>query len=139
VAYQMALAEVITLLAEKHNVGPLPIYEFKAGGNAQKPIRIAGLEPYFRRGLFYYHPRSQYNFLEEYLNFSPEIASRLVDILDALSFQVQSWEQLGFLGGEERTFSSHTDIRKANAAQAARIRNHYRRGRKGPSTLEWSS
>ncbi len=74
----IALKEILRLLESKYKTGHLPIYGHKSGGRNRKPIAIAGLEPYFRRGFFYYHPKSQDNFLEEYLEFSPDIGSRKV-------------------------------------------------------------
>ena len=91
VAYQIAIAEVLELLCKQQNIsGHLPIYEHKTGSQVRKDIRIRGLEPYFRKGLFYYH-KSQTDFYDEYCNF-PNIRFR--DILDALSFQRDVWERL---------------------------------------------
>lgn len=129
VAYQMALAQILTLLCEKHHMPQLPIYEHRTGSQVKKNVRIAGLEPYFRRGFFHYHPKSQTPFLEEYLEFSPEIGSRKVDILDSLSFMKEHWETLGFLDGQDNRRPTVDSFRKANEAAIARIKAHNSRQR----------
>ena len=91
VAYQGALIEVLDLLCAQQQVkGNLPIYEHRTGSQSRKDIRIRGLEPYFKKGLFYYH-KAQTEFYNEYCNF-PNIKNR--DLLDALSFQRDVWEKL---------------------------------------------
>lgn len=125
VAYQMALAEILTLLGKEQNVGQLPIYEYHSGADRKGKMRIAGLEPYFRKGLFHVH-ESQKDFIEEFTNFSPEIGNRTVDILDALAFQKDSWESLQMLGGEEgsRVVSQHEWKLRAKA-QADKVRARF--------------
>lgn len=101
VAYQTALAEILILLGQEANMGQLPIYTFKTGSMERKFNRIAGLEPYFRKGLFYYHPKTMTAFFDEYIHFNPSIGNKTVDLLDALSFQREAWEHLGFLGNSD--------------------------------------
>jgi hypothetical protein len=135
VAYQMALAEILKLLAKEQNIGQLPIYEYHSGADRKGKMRIAGLEPYFRKGLFYYHPKSQMDFYEEYVNFSPEIGNRTVDILDAIAFQKETWEMLQMLGGEAGAkILSSSEWRLRSKAAADRIRQRFRR----PLTTEWN-
>lgn len=130
VAYQMALAEVLTLLAAQNKLGRLPIYEHKSGSQIRKQTRIAGLEPYFRKGLFYYDSRTQTDFFEEYINFSPDVGSRTVDILDAIAFQKEAWDHLQFLGRDRGEPQGHEALRRANERASERIRNHYSRRRR---------
>lgn len=134
VAYQMALAEILKLLAKEQNVGQLPIYEYHSGADHRGKMRIAGLEPYFRKGLFYYHPKSQADFYEEYINFSPDIGNRTVDILDALAFQKETWEMLSMLGADaaNRPLSGEEWKQRSRAA-ADRIRRKFSRR----LTTEW--
>jgi len=101
VGYQMALAEILTMEAQRLGLGALPIYEYNVGGDQKKVMRIVGLEPYFRKGLIYYH-KSQNDFYQEYIQFSADIGNRLVDSLDALTMQRESWDQLRFLGDPEQ-------------------------------------
>ena len=135
VAYQTALAEILILIAQDFNVHQLPIYTFKTGSQEKKFNRIAGLEPYFRKGLFYYHPKSQVAFVDEYTKFNPSIGNRTVDILDALSFQKEAWEHLGFLANEERS-SSNPEWRRREKAAQNRIREYYSQGRRRVSEDE---
>lgn len=134
VAYQMALAEIITLLAEKRKIRePLPIHEFKTGSQIKKSQRISGLEPYFRKGLFYWYPRDQQDFFEEYTHFSPEIGSRKVDILDSISMMKESWEHLSFLGNERGDWADQKFV-EADRKRQRKIRDFYSKGRR---TREW--
>jgi hypothetical protein len=92
IVYQEALADVLTLLAREQNVTEaLPIYKHKTGSKVKKESRILALEPFFKKGLFYWHPPSQQDFKDEYMNF-PQ--TKLRDLLDALSFQKDLWERL---------------------------------------------
>lgn len=102
VQYQIALAEVLTLLSQHHKVN-LPIYAFETGSQERKTTRIAGLEPYFKRGLILTRS-NQNDFFYEYTKFTTALRAKHRDILDALSFQKESWEDMAFLGldGEDR-------------------------------------
>lgn len=134
VAYQMALAEILKLLAKEQNVGQLPIFEYHSGADRKGKMRIAGLEPYFRKGLFYYNPKSQQDFLLEYVDFSPEIGNRTVDILDAIAFQKETWEMLQMLGTEAGSkIITSSDWRARSRAAADRVRARFSR----PLTTEW--
>ena len=61
----------------------------------------------------------------------PSIGNRTVDILDALSFQREAWEHLGFLmnEGEVKT-SPHRQQQERNKIE--RIRSYYGRKRYAP-------
>ena len=126
VVYQQALCDVLELIAKQQNVsGALPIYEHKTGSQTRKDIRIRGLEPYFKKGLFYYH-KSQTEFYNEYCNF-PNIKFR--DILDALSFQRDVWERLanrspGREGGMLQEWANKSRM------QAQKVRNSLGRKRR---------
>lgn len=137
VAYQMALAEILTLLATQAGMGQLPIYEYHSGADNKGKMRITGLEPYFRKGLFYFHRKSQRDFLEEYTNFSPEIGNRTVDLLDALSFQKVSWEMLNMLGEEDDDIpiTGTAEWRRRQKAYAQKIRERFSSKR---VTREWN-
>ena len=135
VAYQMALVDVLKLLCKEQYIINLPIYEYRSGADKKGKMRIAGLEPYFRKGLFYYHPKSQQDFFEEYINFSPEIGNRTVDILDAIAFQKETWEMLSMLG--ESNTNRHYNPgawRERSRAAADKIRQRYNRNQ---VTREW--
>lgn len=135
VAYQMALAEILKLLAKEQNLGQVPIYEYHSGADRKGKMRIAGLEPYFRKGLFYYHPKSQHEFFDEYTNFSPAIGNRTVDILDAIAFQKETWEMLQMLSTEPGTkILTGVEWRLRSKAAADKIRQRFRR----PLTTEWN-
>ncbi len=86
-------------------------------------MRIYGLEHYFKRGLFFYHP-TQYKFFNEYVSFPRAI---LRDILDAISFQVDEWEKVFSIqhstGGNRRP----EDIRRLNERARERIRKAWGR------------
>ena len=135
VAYQMALAEIIEIIAREQSLRNLPIYEYRSGADRRGKMRIAGLEPYFRKGLFYIHRQSAAPFLEEYLNFSPDIGARTVDVLDAIAFQKESWEVLGMLGDDpEARGLKKSEWRQRVKRKADKVRARF--GRK--VTREWS-
>lgn len=130
VGYQEALGDVLEMLA-KNEYGireRLPIHEHVTGSTHKKEVRIRGLEPYFRRGLFYYHHTSE-AFIRQYQGF-PHI--KLRDLLDALSFQREQWERLA-LHGETDDFRGGM-VGKRSAAikrQVNRIKDRYARRRRG--------
>ena len=126
VAYQIALAEVLELLCKQQNItGNLPIYEHKTGSQTRKTLRIRGLEPYFKKGLFYYH-KNQSEFYNEYCNF-PNVKHR--DLLDALSFQPELWERLANRD-PNRSGGMIQEWKSRSTTQINRIRESFsRRGR----------
>lgn len=128
VQFQIALAEVLNLLAEKEHLKGLPIYEFKTGSQQRKQTRIASLEPYFKKGLIYWNPTTQGDFGEEVTNFSPIIGNRLVDLLDALSMQKESWDHLAMLGGDKE-HDNRANWQEGQHRAISRIRKHYAKGR----------
>lgn len=127
VAYQGALKEVLELLAnqQKLPMSMFPMTDFRPGPQAKKDTRIFGLEPWFRKGLFYYNPRSQYDFFEEYKNFPNQ---RLRDVLDALSMQMDMWEKLSNVNRNSQGSRLHS-MRQAEQQRMQKIRDHYTRKR----------
>ena len=111
VAYQEALKEVITLLADHHGVKErMPIEKYHPGTTISKSVRILGLEAYFRKGIFYYDPRKHFHFEEEYASFPH---NKFRDLLDALSFQKDAWEYLFSIGAPNRQGEgTHTERRR---------------------------
>ncbi len=87
---QVAVANAIKRRFREQGVNDPPLEEIRSHGQKGKVMRIYGLEHYFKRGLFFYHP-SQYKFFNEYVAFPRAI---LRDILDAISFQVDEWERV---------------------------------------------
>jgi predicted phage terminase large subunit-like protein len=83
VAYQKALAQ---LLAFKG----LPIHEVKPGTSKTKEMRIRALEPFFRQGHIYLHPR-QFDFFTEYEHFP---RGQHDDLLDAMSYLTDEWSRI---------------------------------------------
>jgi predicted phage terminase large subunit-like protein len=119
VAYQEALAEIITLLAQQAGMEQLPIAEHKTGSDHKKRIRILGLEPYFRKGLFYWNAKTQSNFFDEYISY-PHVKHK--DILDALSFQKDVWERLLTKGRTGRDGGILREWKQRDNERAMRIR-----------------
>jgi len=134
VAYQIALADILDLIGNNAGV-QFPIYTFKPGTDLKKYARIDSLEPYFRKGFIYYNPKSQKNFKEEYLRFSPDIKGGTKDILDALSFQKESWEALSFLGGSQEN-SYREQWKQGQRAKIQKIKNRFDRGRTERRTVD---
>ncbi len=130
VAYQIALADILDMIGNKAGI-QFPIYTFKPGTDIKKYARIDSLEPYFRKGYIHYNPRSQQNFLEEYIRFSPDVKGPTKDILDALSFQKESWEALSFLGGGDEN-SYRTQWREREQTKINQIKSRYDRNRRDP-------
>jgi hypothetical protein len=87
---QVAVANAIRRRFHELNLGEPPLEEIKSHGARAKPMRIYGLEHYFKRGIFYHHPH-QADFVREYLSFPRAV---LRDILDALAFQKDEWEKI---------------------------------------------
>lgn len=138
VQFQIALAEILTLLATKEKIQALPIFEFQTGSQQKKTTRIASLEPYFKKGLFYYHPKTQSDFIAELTNFSPLIGNKLVDILDAISMQKESWEHLAMLGSDTAR-DPQQDWVDRQKAQINKIRKHFSKRRTVDySEREWT-
>lgn len=128
VAYQSALKEVLELLANQQRLpmAMFPLADFRPGPQMNKDARIYGLEPWMRKGLFYYNPRSQAEFEQEYVNFPNQ---KLRDILDALAMQAQHWERLNNAGRDAHGTRLHS-MKQNEAARVAKIRAHYgKRGR----------
>ena len=86
---QVAVADAIRRIARERGISLPPIEEIRSHGQQKKEWRIYGLEPYFRKGIFYYH-KSHTRFLGEYASFP---LGALRDILDALAFQREEWER----------------------------------------------
>jgi hypothetical protein len=99
---QVAVANAIRRRFRDEGLPDPPIEEIRSHGQKAKVMRIFGLEHYFKRGIFYYHP-SQHKFFNEYVAFPRAI---LRDILDALSFQKDEWEKVFTMvhaqGGKKR-------------------------------------
>jgi phage terminase large subunit-like protein len=110
---QAALAEVVRRMATERGLPTIPVEEIPSHGRQKKESRIYGLEPYFRRKQFYVQHQHE-RFLQEYRSFPRGI---LRDLLDALSFQRDTWE---------RTFSHETtarpEIMARHEAAIAKIR-----------------
>lgn len=128
VAYQSALKEVVELLASQQQLpmSMFPIADFRPGPQTNKDARIYGLEPWFRKSLFYYNPRGQSEFEQEYTNFPNQ---KLRDILDALSMQKDHWERLNNASRDSGGTRLHT-MKIAEQAKINKIREHYARRRR---------
>ena len=87
---QVAVANAIRRRFREEGLDDNVIEEIKSHGKERKTMRIYGLEHYFKRGIFYYHV-NQFKFFKEYVAFPRAL---LRDILDALSFQKDWWEQI---------------------------------------------
>jgi len=125
---QVAVANAIRRRFREEGLGEPPLEEIRSHGIKNKVMRVFGLEHYFKRGIFYYHP-NQRKFFQEYVAFPRAI---LRDILDALSFQVNEWERLfsitHFHGGPVTPES----VRDADASALARVKAAWgRRRRRG--------
>ena len=124
VAYQIALASILDMIGGQQGI-QFPIYTFKPGPTLKKDARIESMEPYFRKG-FIFHHKNQTDFVDEFVRFSPDIKGGTKDILDALSFQPETWERLSFLGGGEE--NSYTEKwKEGERRKIERIKNHSRR------------
>jgi hypothetical protein len=124
VAYQVALADILTLIGNQEGIR-FPIYTFKPGPDLKKTARIESLEPYFRKGLIYYH-KTQKTFLDEYIRFSPDVKGMTVDTLDGLAMQKESWEHLSFLGTrDDNSFLERW--KKGQQSKINKIRDHAKR------------
>lgn len=120
VGYQEALADVLELLAREKGVqGRLPIYEHQTSSEQRKEVRINGLEPWFRKGLFYIDPKTQHGFIEEYTHYP---YAQLRDQLDALSFQKDLWERLSSREGDRGDPGNLGEWHSRQRVQADRIR-----------------
>lgn len=123
VAYQGALKEVLELLAAQQRLpmSMFPLADFRPGPQDKKDVRIFGLEPWFRKGLFFYNGKLQHEFHDEYVNFPN---TRLRDVLDALSMQKDSWEKLSGIGqGSQGTRLQ--GMRQTEKNRTQKIRDHY--------------
>ena len=87
---QVAVANAIRRRFREEGLPEPPLEEIRSHGQKGKVMRIYGMEHYFKRGIFYYHP-SHHKFFNEYVAFPRAI---LRDLLDALSFQVPEWERV---------------------------------------------
>jgi len=90
VVAQVAVANAIRRRFREEDLDDSIIEEIRSHGKEKKTMRIYGLEHYFKRGIFYYHP-NQFKFFKEYIAFPRAL---LRDILDALSFQKDEWEKI---------------------------------------------
>ena len=125
---QVAVANAIRRRFREEGLGEPPLEEIRSHGIKNKVMRVFGLEHYFKRGIFYYHP-NQRKFFQEYVAFPRAI---LRDILDALSFQVNEWERIfsitHFHGGPVTPES----VRDADQTALARVKAAWgRRRRRG--------
>jgi phage terminase large subunit-like protein len=87
---QIAIAAPLARALHEVGVMNAPIEEIPSHGKEKKIMRIYGLEPFFQRGAFFYHPAHK-NFLSEFRTFP---RGKLRDVLDALSFQRDEWETM---------------------------------------------
>lgn len=128
VAYQGALKEVLELLAQQQKLpmAMFPLADFRPGPQDKKDVRIFGLEPYFRKGIFYYCERLQNDFFAEYSNF-PNTRTR--DVLDALAMQRDWWERLSAANGGNQGTRLH-NMKQAEKHRMDKIRDHYSRKRR---------
>ena len=124
---QVAVANAIRRRFREEGLGEPPLEEIRSHGIKNKVMRVFGLEHYFKRGIFYYHP-NQRKFFQEYVAFPRAI---LRDILDALSFQVNEWERIfsitHFHGGPVTPES----VREADQTALARVKAAWGRRRRG--------
>lgn len=128
VAYQGALKDVLELLAGQQQLpmSMFPLADFRPGPQDKKDVRIFGLEPWFRKGLFYFCPKTSQDFYQEYVNFPN---TKLRDVLDALSMQRDQWEALNSAGRSGQGTRLH-HIKASEKGRIDKIRNHYSRGRR---------
>lgn len=124
---QVAVANAIRRRFREEGLPEPPLEEIRSHGAQKKVMRVFGMEHYFKRGIFYYHP-SQYRFYNEYVSFPRAI---LRDILDALSFQKDEWEKVFTLthrtGGAAR---SREAVREKELAAKEKIRRAWGRRRR---------
>ena len=127
VVAQVAVANAIRRRFREEGLDDSVIEEIKSHGKEKKTMRIYGLEHYFKRGIFYYHP-NQFKFFKEYIAFPRAL---LRDILDALSFQKDEWEKIFTMthygGGHRR---KPEEIKEDEEKAIQRIRTSWGRKRK---------
>ena len=111
---QVAVADAIKRVSNDFGV-KIQMDEIKSHGRNKKDWRIYGLEPYFKKQLFYIH-KSHHNFLEEYTSFP---LGKLRDILDALSFQRTDWE-LAFQHGGNTGWGAEQERGRREAMERVR-------------------
>lgn len=87
---QVAVANAIRRYLRKYNIAYDPIEEIRSHGKNSKNMRIYGLQNYFKRGIFYIH-KNHTKFTQEYVSFP---RGSLRDILDAITFQKDTWEKI---------------------------------------------
>jgi len=119
---QVAVANAVRRRFREEGLDDSVIEEIKSHGKERKTMRLYGLEHYFKRGIFYYHP-NMFKFFKEYVAFPRAL---LRDILDALSFQKDEWERIFAMvhhGGTPRR--KPEDIEAGEEAAIARIRTSW--------------
>ena len=87
---QVAVANAIRRRFREEGLPDPPIEEIRSHGKTKKVMRVYGIEHWFKRGIFYYHP-NQFKFFNEYVGFPRTL---LRDILDAISFQKDEYEKV---------------------------------------------
>ena len=111
---QVAVADAIRRVAKDRGVRLPVLHEIPSHGKERKTMRIFGMEPYFKKGIFYAHP-SHHNFRQEYNTF-PRAALR--DVLDAVSFQKDEWERVFMMQsyhGQDRVAAEQQAIARLRA------------------------
>ena len=125
---QVAVANAIKRRFRELDLGEPPLEEIRSHGKTNKVMRIYGLLHYFKRGIFYCH-RTHTKFRSEYVAFPRAI---LRDILDALSFQKDTWEAMFAMvhrGGGSRT---PEDLKRLDSEGKAKVaRSWGKRRRRG--------
>lgn len=98
IAYQRAFKEALSQVARDRGCPEImsAVQDVPSHKGKSKEMRIYGLEPFFKKGIFHYH-KSQTRFAHEYASF-PNAALR--DTLDALAFQKDAWERLAATGSK---------------------------------------
>lgn len=122
---QVAVADAVRRVARERGLPQILFEELRSHGRQKKQMRIYGLEPYFRKGLFYIH-RTHRNFIHEFTTFP---RGQLKDVIDALSMQRESWERLLAIESSATagTPTSPSDFERRNAE---RVRNALQRRRR---------
>ena len=123
---QVAVANAIRRRFREEKLGEPPIEEIRSHGVSNKVMRIFGLEHYFKRGIFYYHPNHR-RFFQEYIAFPRAI---LRDVLDAISFQKDTWESVFTMTHFHGTPMTKESIATRDAQGLARVKEAWSRRRR---------
>lgn len=118
IGQQKALVDPIKNEARRAGIHSLPIEEVPRHSQQNKDARIWGMDRWFKNRLFYTNPSKAENFMEEYRAFPRGGAMR--DVLDALSFQMDGWDQATRVHGGRDASTSEIQRQHEEAAEHVR-------------------